>query len=227
MIVSIHQPQYLPWLGYFDKIARCDIFIFLDNVQFKKNEWQNRNKIKTDQKWQWLSVPVIHSFGQKINEVEINDTVRWGKKHLQALATNYSKAPFFKEHLDFFMKTYGQEWRRLLDINLHLIHYLVKALDISDKKFRLASEYQSREGPTERLVDLCKLVGAEVYLSGQDGAQYLDLDEFKKEGIQVIFQSYKHPLYPQLFGEFEPYLSVVDLLFNCGPESLSILRKGG
>jgi hypothetical protein len=227
MIVSIHQPQYLPWLGYFDKIARCDVFIFLDNVQFKKNEWQNRNKIKTDQKWQWLSVPVIHRFGQRINEVEINDTVRWGKKHLQALATNYSKAPFFKEHLDFFVKTYGQEWERLLDINLHLIRYLVKALNISNKEFRLASEYQSREGPTERLVDLCKLVGADVYLSGQDGARYLDLNEFKKEGIQVIFQSYKHPTYPQLFGEFEPYLSVVDLLFNCGPESLSILRKGG
>lgn len=227
MIVSIHQPQYLPWLGYFDKIAGCDIFIFLDNVQFKKNEWQNRNKIKTDQKWQWLSVPVIHRFGQKINEVEINNTVRWGKKHLQALATNYSKAPFFKEHLDFFVETYAQEWKRLLDINLHLIQYLAKALGISNKKFHLASEYQSREGPTERLVDLCKLVGADVYLSGQDGAKYLDLDEFKKEGIQVIFQSYKHPLYPQLFGEFEPHLSVVDLLFNCGPESLSILRKGG
>jgi hypothetical protein len=227
MIVSIHQPQYLPWLGYFDKIAGCDIFIFLDNVQFKKNEWQNRNKIKTDQKWQWLSVPVIHKFGQRINEVEINNTVRWGKKHLQALATNYSKTPFFKEHLDFFEKTYKREWKRLLDINLHLIHYLVKALGLSNKKFRMASEYQSREGPTERLVDLCKLVGADIYLSGQDGAKYLDLDEFKKEGIQVVFQSYKHPLYPQLFGDFEPYLSVVDLLFNCGPESLSILRKGG
>jgi len=125
------------------------------------------------------------------------------------------------------VETYAQEWKRLLDINLHLIHYLVKVLGLSDKKFHLASEYQSREGPTERLVDLCKLVGAEVYLSGQDGAKYLDLDEFKKEGIQVNFQRYKHPTYPQLFGDFEPYLSIVDLLFNCGPESLSILTKGG
>ena len=227
MIVSVHQPQYLPWLGYFDKIARCDTFIFLDNVQFKKNEWQNRNKIKTDKKYQWLSVPVIHRFGQKIHEVEINNTVRWGKKHLHALVTNYSKAPFFKEHLDFLAKTYDQEWKRLVDINLHLIRYLVRTLGIWNKKFLLASDYQSREGPTERLVDLCKQVDAGVYLSGQDGAKYLDLDEFKREGIQVIFQNYKHPLYPQLFGDFEPYLSIVDLLFNCGPESLSILSKGG
>ena len=227
MIVSIHQPQYLPWLGYFDKIARSDIFIFLDNVQFKKNEWQNRNRIKTDQKWQWLSVPVIHRFGQKINEVEINNTVQWGKKHLHALATNYAKAPFIKEHFDFLAKTYAHPWKRLVDINLHLIYYLIKALNISNKEFHLASEYQAREGPTERLVDLCRQVGAGVYLSGQDGAKYLDLDEFKKGGIQVIFQKYEHPLYPQLFGDFEPCMSVVDLLFNCGPESLSILRKGG
>ena len=97
MIVSIHQPQYLPWLGYFDKIERSDAFVFLDNVQFKKNEWQNRNKVKTDQRWQWLTIPVIHKFGQKINEVKINNTVRWGKKHLTALLNHYSKAPFFKE----------------------------------------------------------------------------------------------------------------------------------
>ncbi len=98
MIVSVHQPQYLPWLGYFDKIERSDIFVFLDNVQFKKNEWQNRNKIKTSEGWQWLSVPVIHKFMQKISEVKINNTVWWGKKHLNALVTNYSKAPFFKDH---------------------------------------------------------------------------------------------------------------------------------
>lgn len=226
MIVAIHQPQYLPWLGYFDKIERCDTFVFLDNVQFKKNEWQNRNKIKTADKWQWLSVPVIHKFPQDINQVEVNNTVQWGKKHLNALVTNYSKTSFFREHIEFFEATYSREWRLLSDINIHLIHYLVKALGISGKKLELASRYESREGRTERLVDLCLRLGAESYLSGKDGAKYLDVKEFEKKGIRVIFQDYKHPSYPQLFGDFEPFMSVVDLLFNCGPESLSILKKG-
>jgi hypothetical protein len=226
MIVSIHQPQYLPWLGYFDKIERSDVFVFLDNVQFKKNEWQNRNKIKTEQKWQWLTVPVIHKFGQKINEVKINNTVRWGKKHLTALMTHYSKAAFFKEHIGFFEKTYAQEWQYLADINIHIIQYLVEALGISKTKLVISSEHESREEPTERLVDLCKQAGGDVYLSGQDGEKYLNLDKFDKEGIQVIFQHYNHPQYPQLYGNFEPYMSIIDLLFNCGPESLTILKKG-
>jgi len=226
MIVTIHQPQYLPWLGYFDKIRRSDIFVFLDNVQFKKNEWQNRNKIKTDQKWQWLTVPVIHKFSQKINEVEINNTDRWGKKHLNALITNYSKAPFFKDYIDFFEQAYTRSWQLLVDINIHLIQYLNQALGILNKKVVLSSDYETRKGRTERLVDLCKQLKGDIYLSGRDGAKYLELDEFKKEGIQVAFQDYKHPIYPQLFGDFEPYLSVVDILFNCGPESLSIISKG-
>jgi hypothetical protein len=226
MIVSIHQPQYLPWLGYFDKIERSDVFVFLDNVQFKKNEWQNRNKIKTDQQWQWLTVPVIHKFGQKINEVEINNTVRWGKKHLTALITHYSKAAFFKEHIAFLEQTYAQEWKSLADLNMHLIKYLAKALGISNTEFVLSSEYESREEPNERLVDLCKQLEGDVYLSGKDGAKYLNLDAFEQEGIQVIFQDYNHPQYPQLYGDFVLYMSVIDLLFNCGPESLSILKKG-
>jgi len=226
MIVSIHQPQYLPWLGYFDKIERSDAFVFLDNVQFKKNEWQNRNKVKTDQRWQWLTIPVIHKFGQKINEVKINNTVRWGKKHLTALLNHYSKAPFFKEYFGFFEQTYAQQWLYLVDVNIHIIRFLAKALNISNTEFILSSKHESREEPTERLIDLCKLVGGDVYLSGKDGAKYLDLDAFEKEGIQVIFQDYAHPQYPQLYGNFEPYLSVIDLLFNCGPESLSILKKG-
>jgi len=226
MIVSIHQPQYLPWLGYFSKIDRSDTFIFLDNVQFKKNEWQNRNRIRTAEGWQWITVPVLHKFLQKISEVEVNNTVQWGKKHLNALVTNYSKAPFFKEYIGFFEQTYAQDWKYLVDINIHIIQNLVKLMDIPDTELILASKIDSREGPTERLVDLCKQVEGDIYLSGKDGATYMDLDIFEKEGIKIIFQDYKHPQYPQLFGSFEPYMSILDLLFNCGPESLSILRKG-
>ena len=110
LIVTIHQPQYLPWIGYFDKINQVDAFCFLDNVQFKKNEWQNRNRIKTAQGWQWLTVPVKHRFPQTIEEVEINDTVNWRRKHLQALATNYKKTPYFDEYIEFFEDVYSNEW---------------------------------------------------------------------------------------------------------------------
>ena len=226
MIVSIHQPQYLPWLGYFDKIEQSDVFVFLNDVQFKKNEWQNRNKIKTSDGWQWLSVPVIHRFTQKISEVEINNTVQWGRKHLNALVTHYSKAPFFKDYIDFFVQAYSQEWKYLADINVHVIKYLVEALGLTDKKLVLASELETREGSSERLIDICQKLGGDVYLSGKDGAKYMDVELFKQEGIQVLFQNYEHPRYDQLYGDFEPLLSVIDLLFNCGPDSLSILKKG-
>ncbi len=226
MIVSIHQPQYIPWLGYFDKIASSDVFVFLDNVQFKKNEWQNRNRIKTVEGWQWLTVPVIHRYTQKICEVKINNTIQWGKKHLNALVTNYSKTLFFNDYLPFLEKTYARDWKHLADISIHFIRFLAEALGLSKTKFALASDYETREDRTGRLVDLCKQLEGDIYLSGRGGAKYLNLKEFAEEGLEVKFQDYIHPHYPQLFGDFEPFLSIIDLLCNCGPESLSILRKG-
>ncbi|MBC8358490.1 MAG: WbqC family protein, partial [Candidatus Aminicenantes bacterium] len=176
--------------------------------------------------WQWLSVPVIHRFTQKICEVEINNTVQWGRKHLNALVTNYSKALFFKEYIGFFEQVYAQDWNNLVDINIHIIKYLTKVLGILDKKLVLASELDTREEPTERLIDICRQERGDVYLSGKDGAKYMNTEKFKEEGIKIIFQDYKHPQYTQLYGSFEPYLSIIDLLFNCGPKSLSVLRKG-
>jgi hypothetical protein len=225
MIVSIHQPQYLPWLGYFDKIKRSDIFVFLDNVQFKKNEWQNRNKIKTDKKWQWLTVPIIHKFPQKINEVKINNTVSWRKKHLNALYNHYSKAKYFKKFIPFFDKTFNMEWENLVDINIYMITYLTEALGIRLKKFIKASELKLREESTERLIDICKQLNADTYLSGKNGANYMNTELFKKEDLEIIYQKYQHPVYCQLYEGFEPFMSVVDLLFNCGPDSLSVLES--
>ena len=227
MIVSVHQPQYLPWLGYFDKIAKSDVFVFLDNVQFKKNEWQNRNRIKTARGWQWLTVPVVHKFPQKIREVKISNTEAWGKKHLQALITNYSKAVFFKDHIAFFESTYAREWHYLADLNIHIILYLAAALGLPETRFVKASKITLRDEATERLIDICKRVRANVYLSGKDGAKYMDTALFEKEGIQVVFQDYRHPQYSQLYGDFVPCLSAVDVLFNCGSESRSVVAEGG
>lgn len=225
MIVAVHQPQYLPWIGYFDKMRRADVFCYLNDVQYKKNEWQNRNRIKTAQDWQWLTVPVRYRFPEKINEVEINNKTRWCKKHLQALKTNYSRAPYFKAYTSIFEDTFSSEWELVSELNIHLIERLKDALQMKEKPTIISSELTLREEPTDRLIDICKALGADTYLAGQGGADYLDTARFAENGLNVIMQDFKHPVYPQLFNDFKSHLSIVDLLFNCGPESINIIRE--
>lgn len=223
MLIAIHQPQYLPWLGYIEKIDRADVFVILDNVQYKKNEWQNRNRIKTAQGWQWITVPVLYRFPEKINEVRINNKTSWRRKHLQALISNYAKSPYFTKHKEHFEDMYGRNRERLVDINTDCIKYLANAFGIKTR-IVMASEMKLREDPTERLIDICKNLNGNVYLAGRDGAKYMDLDKFDKEGIEIVFQDYKHPVYNQLYGEFKAYMSSIDLLFNHGDDSIEILR---
>jgi hypothetical protein len=226
LIVAVHQPQYIPWLGYFDKIRRADIFCYLDSVQYKKNDWQNRNRIKTSQGWQWLTVPVRFQFPEKICEVKINPAVNWRKKHLQAIVTNYRRSPFFEQYIGVFEQIYSQDWEYVAGLNIHFIERLKAALGIDQKPASKSSQLNLRKDPTDRLIDICKEVKADTYLSGQDGIKYMDLERFKENGIEVIIQDFKHPVYPQMFDEFQSHMSVVDLLFNCGAESLKKISDG-
>ena len=225
MVVAVHQPHYLPWLGYFDKMDRADVFVVLDTVQFEKNGWQNRNKIKTARGWQWLTVPVVHRFGQRLDEVSIAHQPEWRKKHWTALRTNYGKAPYFGSHSSFFADVYQRQWERLVDLNLYLISYLTEALGIQ-AKIEQASTMNLSEQPSQRLVDICQALGAEAYMAGIGGKRYMDLSRFEQVGVRVGFQAFEHPVYRQLFGGFEPNMAVVDLLFNHGPASLEIIRTG-
>ena len=225
MIVAVHQPQYLPWLGYFDKIRRADVFCFLDNVQYKKNDWQNRNRIKTAQGWQWVTVPVRYRFPQKINEVAINNAVAWKAKHFQTLITNYSRAPYFKKYAPIFEQVYSQDWERLSDLNIVFIERLRASLGLDQGTTVKASDFDLREDPTDRLIDICKSINADTYLSGQDGTNYMDLERFTQSGIRVIIQNFNHPVYSQIFNDFRSHMSVVDLLFNCGPESQQKIKE--
>src|SRR5438094_6523304 len=125
--VAIHQPQYLPWLGYLDKLDRSDLFVLLDTVQFKKNEWQNRNRIRTAQGWQWLTVPVLHKFGQRLYEVRINQQIDWQGRHLRALEMNYGRAPYRDRYLEGLREIYRRSWDRLTEVNLAVIHWLLDA----------------------------------------------------------------------------------------------------
>lgn len=228
MILSAHQLHYLPWLRYIHKIAASDIFVVLDNIQFNKNGWQNRNKIKTAQGAGLLTVPVIHHFGQSLSEVRIENTQPWRRKHWGSLLNAYRKAPYFSEHEVFFKKLYETEWERLNDLNYEILNYLLAALSVRTRVIR-GSELDLKGEATERLAGICRELGAKVYLTGAFAAeQYLEKEIFDRDGIEVASQHFECPQYPQLFSEagFIPELSVLDLLFNCGPKSLEILMNG-
>ncbi len=226
MIVAVHQPQYLPWLGYFDKIDRADAFVFLDNVQYKKNEWQNRNRIKTAQGWQWLTVPVTYAFPQKIHEVGINNRERWQRQQRQAVLSNYRKAPHWDRIFPLVEEFLARAWDRLAPLNVFVAQRLAETLGIATP-LMVASELPAfPEDPDERLIAIARHVGANAYLAGSGGRGYMDLDRYARAGIHVLFQDYRHPVYEQQFGAFQPFLSVLDLLFNHGPDSLDILRRG-
>ncbi len=223
-ILAAHQPQYLPWLGFCDKLDQADIFVLLDDVQFKKNEWQNRNRIKGSAGPQWLTVPVRHKFPQTIAEVEVGDQQPWRRKHLRALETNYGGAPYFERSMPLLEEVLTQTWNHLAPLNITLIRRLAERLGI-DTEIRLSSETPVRAHPTLRLVDLCGELGADLYLSGA-GGDYLERNAFEDAGIDVRFQQFASPTYPQLHGEFAGGMSVIDLLMNCGEDSLSIVRSG-
>ncbi|MDD5634770.1 MAG: WbqC family protein [Candidatus Omnitrophica bacterium] len=225
MKIAIHQPQYLPWLGYFDKMDNSDVFVLLDDVQYKKNEWQNRNKIRTAPSWQWLTVPVIFEHGQKINEITIDNHRDWRSKHLRSFEMNYSRSPYYEDHIGFFRDSYTKDWNLLVDINDYFIEYLKKALGINTELVKASSLKITSTG-TERLIDICKVLKADTYLAGSGSADYMDAELFKKNGIKTEVQEFSHPKYKQVFAGFEPYMSAVDLLFSSGKDSLKIIREG-
>ncbi|MEW6077768.1 MAG: WbqC family protein [Thermodesulfobacteriota bacterium] len=227
MIAAVHQPQYFPWLGYYDKMAKADVFCYLDNVQYKKNEWQNRNRIKSVGGWQWLTVPVTYRFPQRINQVKIDRKTPWGKKHIQALTTCYRRAPFFDEYMSLFEPILRSDPERLSELNIALAEALRRALGIETKTVIASELAPLREEPTDRLIDICRELGADTYLAGRGGANYMDLSRFNDSGIRVVFQAFDHPVYPQLYGDFVANLSAVDLLFNRGPDSLAVIRGEG
>ena len=224
-VVAIHQPQYLPWLGYFDKLDHADVFCLLDTVQYKKNEFQNRNRIKTSQGWQWLTVPVTYRFPQRIGEVGLNQTVDWQRKHLQALRIHYGKAPYFETYIERFEKFYQESQKLLVEVNVGCIQLLLELLGLERKLVLASSLAVKTEDPTLRLIEICQALGGDTYLSGEDGAKYMDLDTFHRHQIDLVLQEFHHPEYSQCYGPFEPNLSIVDLLFNCGPESVATIRK--
>jgi hypothetical protein len=226
MICAIHQPQYIPWLGYFDKIDRADVFVLLDTVQYKKNEWQNRNRIKTAQGPQWLTVPVLYRHPQLIIEVPINNRERWQHKHYQSLITNYAKAPYFHLLTSFWEEILGHPWEMLAPLNITVVRRLCEILGIKTPVYVASELGNFPEDPDLRLIAITRFFGADTYLAGKGGHDYMKIETYEEAGIKVLFQDFCHPTYPQLFSEeFVPYLSVIDLIYNMGPKSLDVIRS--
>ena len=221
MRVSINQPAYLPWLGYFDRIAKSDLHIVLDHVQFEKNSFVNRNRIKTANGLVWLTVPVRTKgkFGElPISEVSIDNSASWRRKHWKSLQLNYARAPHFGDYRGFLEEAYSKLWVSLLELNMHFIRFLLEKLDIQTPLV-FSSSLKPQETKSRLVLELCQKAGATQYLSGSLGRDYLDLPSFRDQGIEVEFQDYEHPEYPQLHGPFAGHLSTLDLLLNCGKES--------
>ncbi len=228
MRVSINQPAYIPYLGYFERIDYADVHIVLDHVQFEKNSFTNRNKIISNQGPQWLTIPVSKGKNGEvtINKVQTSNN-RWIKNHLKSIFQNYSKAPYFDQYFKLFkslleskkdsfnfleiIESINQKILELLEIHTQIIYS--HDLNIQTKKSNL-------------VLDICKSQNATEYISGEKGKNYLESDNFIDNNISVIYQSYNHPKYAQKDNKFTSYLSVLDLIFYKGPESLTILRKG-
>ena len=225
MRVAIHQPQYMPWLGYFHKMDQVDKFIHLDTVQFKKNEYQNRNRIKAPNGWHWLTVPVIYSdHKQLIKDVQINNTIRWRHKHKQSLTSSYGRAEHYQDIMDAMEWVFEEDWENLSVLNIAVVERMRELLGIATET-TLASELGvNTRQPDRRIIALVKAVGGDTYVAGPGGKNYMDLETYESEGINVVFSTFNHPTYGQLFGEFQLHMSTVDLLFNQGGNSLDIIR---
>lgn len=224
MILTAHQPVYLPWLGLFHKVALADTFCFFDDVQYQPKSYNNRNKIKMSNGPHWLSVPVLRAgyLERSYLDIKINNSIDWRKKHWRSIESSYNKAPFFEEYADKLRPVYETPWRYLVDLNFEMILTFLRLLGLKPKVVKM-SDYEFKGTKSELVLDMCKTLEADIYIFGEEGRNYVNVLAFHEASVAPYFQSYIHPEYPQIGGEFVPYLSVIDLLFNCGPSSLDII----
>ncbi len=224
--VAILQSNYIPWKGYFDMIAAVDEFILYDDMQYTRRDWRNRNQIKTPQGVQWLTVPVLvkGKYHQKICETEIDGT-DWAAAHWKSLAQNYRRAPHFAEIASWLEPLYIREsFTQLSNLNRRFIEAICSYLGIKTT-ITYSSDYNLREGKTERLADLCVQAGGTEYISGPVAKDYVDEKVFANLGLKLTWFEYAgYPEYPQLWGDFTHGVTILDLLFNCGKEAPYYMR---
>jgi hypothetical protein len=230
MIVSISQPAYIPWLGYFDRISKSDIHIVLDHVTMdtnSKTKFTNRNKIRTPSGWSWLTVPlqaVTRSDERLISDLAISPGMNWPVKHWNSIQSNYYRSTYYSSYSNYFKSFYQKTWSHLAPMLLDSTRYLLQELGIQTPQLR-SSELSPQSKKSDLILELCIKVGATTYLSGPFGRDYLNIGAFEQARIEIKYHDYIHPTYKQCFDGFEPFMSIVDLLFNHGERSLEILSS--
>jgi len=227
--VVIHQPDFIPYLGFFHRFLFADLYLVLDHVQFvngTSRAWTHRDKIKTPKGAQWLSISVQKvPRDTPINQVALSDAADWRSANLRLLQTNYCQAPFYDQIMPYLRRLYSEPASMLVDFNLSSIRMLMSLLDV-ERPMVLSSTLAPEGARNELLVDLLRKVGAGRYLSGVGARDYMDESLFAAADIEVLWQDFRHPVYPQQFGKFEAYLSAIDVLFNCGVEESRRLLRG-
>jgi len=226
--IMILQPGYLPWLGFFDMLSRSDILVFHSDLQYDKGSWRNRNRIRTREGWNWLTVPVLlrsHS-SDRIDAIRIDNSKDWCRRHLNLLRENYLSSMYFDRYFGRIEGILSRDWEFLIDLDLELIFCIIEELGL--EREHVFSSDLDLEGlrSTMRLIKICEELGGDIYLSGTRGRNYIQEDLFKFHGIELEFHDYDHPIYKQNFEGFESYMSIIDLLFNHGEDSLKILSSG-
>lgn len=231
-IAAIHQPSFFPWLGFFNKIVRSDVFVILDNVQFPKTGgyWANRVKLVVGGKGEWVTMPINRSYSgtKNINEIEIDNSRNWNHKVLKSISVNYCKAKYYNEMYPIAEKLLHSPGANLAEFNLKVIQEFCRLLDIDTSHFKRGSAMNVSGTSTDLLVSIVAETGCNAYMCGGGAAKYQEDEKFAQNNIELIYQNFKHPVYEQFnTSEFVPGLSVLDALMNCGAEKTAELLKGG
>jgi hypothetical protein len=217
--VSIHQPNYLPYLGFFDKMRKSDIFVIYDDSQFNSRDFHHRNKIRTSEGWKWLTIPVVEE-KTSISNIKIKKINNWENKHFTAIRANYLKSKYFSEYSEAFEKIYSDKYEYLIDFNLRVIQFIKECFEIKTK-IVYSSEFLLNSKSTEKLIDIVKACGGDTYLSGSGGHNYINESLFEQADIKLEFQEFEHPVYSQRYPGFVPNLSAIDFLFNEGARNFN------
>lgn len=220
----ILQPSYIPWRGVFDQIRQADVFVFYDDVQYDKRGWRNRNKVKTPKGTQWLTIPV-HSSGAivdaiPIHQIEIDWEQDWASRHLMTLQHHYRKAPYFKQYEPWLENVYQRRPTRLADFTIPLTEEIARRLGIEHTLFLRSSTLNAHGQKTDRLLEILTRLGADHYISGPSARDYIEPEKFAAAGITLEYIDYNYPEYPQLYPPYDPFVTVLDLLFMTGPDAL-------
>jgi hypothetical protein len=219
MKVAIIQSSFIPWKGYFDIIHDVDKFVFLEDVQYTRQDWRSRNRVKTPGGARWLSVPVTGGISQKICDARIDYSQKWAEKHMRTIHHSYARCDFYKSYRDDIFSFFNKKYETISDLNIALIKKLSSLLDIETELIH-SKDIEASGAKDDRLISICERIGADIYLSGPAAKDYIVREKFDRAGIRLEYKDYGgYPAYKQPWGEFDPFVSVIDLIFCCGEKA--------